>query len=569
MSEMLEYVIAVRGASGAAGELRAVSGALGNVGSASKKNLGLGLTQDAGAAAAGLGTQTEKMKGHLGGLKSSISGLSGMAKGMLGGLVVFGGISALKGATEQVTQMGALAQSMHTTMGMNVQTAGEWLAVSQAYGVNTRSLGMSFKTLATQSTAAQEGTKTSVKLFGTMGISMGALKKTGGDMSAQMLLVVDALNKMPPGAQKTADATKLLGRGWQALMPLLSQGSQAIKDQMLEAKAYGAQLGGDSSKNVMKLHEAQIQLKLAGIGLQVMFVKDLLPALLAIVKGGMAVYTFLRGPLSDAFKWISNAVKDTSKWLKDHKSVANALVPVLKALGIGILGLLVINKILGPFKTAFSVLQTFGSAASTAWGAVGTLATKLGILKDSSTTLNKEGKIATIASDVGAFGANAGTASGEASALAGSVTTLGHGFAILKALGPVAILGGIQLALGQLTGNNLSSAPSPSNPAGPLSQNQRQAGGTGGATGLLGSAANWIGGVLGIGATGAVVKHPTLALIAEAGPEAVVPLSSTPGASKLPTSGGGASGDIILHLDGREVARATRRQILEAMARGQ
>ncbi len=41
------------------------------------------------------------------------------------------------------------------------------------------------------------------------------------------------------------------------------------------------------------------------------------------------------------------------------------------------------------------------------------------------------------------------------------------------------------------------------------------------------------------GATGAVVTRPTMALIGEAGPEAVVPLSSAPGASPLPGGGGG------------------------------
>jgi SLT domain-containing protein len=42
------------------------------------------------------------------------------------------------------------------------------------------------------------------------------------------------------------------------------------------------------------------------------------------------------------------------------------------------------------------------------------------------------------------------------------------------------------------------------------------------------------------GATGGIVTRPTVALIGEAGPEAVIPLNKTPGSSPLPT---GASSD--------------------------
>ena len=51
-------------------------------------------------------------------------------------------------------------------------------------------------------------------------------------------------------------------------------------------------------------------------------------------------------------------------------------------------------------------------------------------------------------------------------------------------------------------------------------------------TGMLG--ANF-----GFGATGGIVTQPTMALIGEAGPEAVVPLSQMPGASPLGGVGGG------------------------------
>lgn len=65
------------------------------------------------------------------------------------------------------------------------------------------------------------------------------------------------------------------------------------------------------------------------------------------------------------------------------------------------------------------------------------------------------------------------------------------------------------------------------------------------------------------GATGGIVTRPTMALIGEAGPEAVVPLSSTPGSSPMPASGmwggGGSTYNVTvnagINADGPEISR--------------
>jgi hypothetical protein len=49
------------------------------------------------------------------------------------------------------------------------------------------------------------------------------------------------------------------------------------------------------------------------------------------------------------------------------------------------------------------------------------------------------------------------------------------------------------------------------------------------------------------GATGGIVTRPTMALIGEAGPEAVVPLNRTPGSSPLPGGMGGGGNTININ----------------------
>lgn len=69
-----------------------------------------------------------------------------------------------------------------------------------------------------------------------------------------------------------------------------------------------------------------------------------------------------------------------------------------------------------------------------------------------------------------------------------------------------------------------------------------------------------------VGATGGIVTQPTMALIGEAGPEAVVPLSSAPGASPLSGGIGGGGMNVTVNMapgaDGADVVRA-----LQAYAR--
>jgi hypothetical protein len=72
-----------------------------------------------------------------------------------------------------------------------------------------------------------------------------------------------------------------------------------------------------------------------------------------------------------------------------------------------------------------------------------------------------------------------------------------------------------------------------------------------------------------VGARGAIVTQPTMAMIGEAGPEALVPLDTMPGASPIGSFGGGGIDTVIINVSGfadgatagRAAADAFRRQL--------
>ena len=230
-------------------------------------------------------------------------------------------IEGVKSAIDQTTGLAKAAGTLHQVTGMNAQTAAEWTSVVEANDVNARTFGMALKTVGVLATGVEQKNKPAIKVFKQLGIGMQDVKKHGHNMNDMMGEVIDHFDKVPAGVNKTALATKLFGRGWQQLMPLLGQGSKALAAQRKEAGEYGVKLGGDATKNAMKLHEAQVNLKLATMGLQVQFAEHLAPILFKVFGYVMQLYAVVSKQMTPAFKEAGKIVHTVSEYLKDHHKI--------------------------------------------------------------------------------------------------------------------------------------------------------------------------------------------------------------------------------------------------------
>jgi hypothetical protein len=240
--------------------------------------------------------------------------IAGMAAGALS-------LETVKSSVEATTELAKNAKAFHDVTGMSQKDAVGWQALVSAYGVNAKQFGLAMKSTATQFESAVGGGKGGAKavaLFKSMGVNMNELKTHGHDMSAMLGDVTDHFNKMKPGAEKTYLATKLFGRGWQTLLPLLGQGSKALAEQRKEAAAYGVTLNGNATKNAMKLHEAQIKLKLATMGLKVQFAENLAPVLFKVFDLVLKLYAVIAKNMTPAFKLLGQVVRDVTNYFKTH-----------------------------------------------------------------------------------------------------------------------------------------------------------------------------------------------------------------------------------------------------------
>lgn len=134
--------------------------------------------------------------------------------------------------------------------------------------------------LALNMDAAAQGSKAQAELFDTLGIK---LREQDGQMrnaADVMLDISDVLAGMNDGATKTALAMDLLGKSaGPALLPHLSQGSEAIKELTAEAEKFNLVVSTDASNAAGQINDSLDKLSFAATGAWRVMATQLSPVL--------------------------------------------------------------------------------------------------------------------------------------------------------------------------------------------------------------------------------------------------------------------------------------------------
>lgn len=153
------------------------------------------------------------------------------------------------------------------------------------------------------------------------------------DLETTLTKMADIFQKMPDGAKKLALSTALFGKAGANMIPLLNQGSKAIKDIMKEAEKYGItseknlKIQADFDDQVDRLHRA-----LGGLARTLGGV--LIPMFDPLVKGMTEWITQNREAIAQNFgqfaKELGGALGIVGRTLM---TVGRAVSPVVEALG--------------------------------------------------------------------------------------------------------------------------------------------------------------------------------------------------------------------------------------------
>lgn len=210
---------------------------------------------------------------------------SGFGAKMKSGLMVAGaGLAAFGVAAgaafgksiSDVSQYGDHVDKMSQKIGMSREGFQKWDYVLQRAGTSIDSMAPVMKTLSNAAVSNSDA-------FQKLGISQEEV----ANMSQEELFgkTIEALSGMEEGAERTALASKLLGRGASELAPLINGGTEAIQEQMEMAEKYGMVMSDDAVKASADFVDAQTTLQMTMTGLKNRLTAEFLPACTDVTNG--------------------------------------------------------------------------------------------------------------------------------------------------------------------------------------------------------------------------------------------------------------------------------------------
>ena len=194
------------------------------------------------------------------------------------GIAAFGATAgvALGKSISDVSKYGDHVDKMSQKIGFSAEGFQKWDYVLNRAGTSIDSMAPVMKTLSNAAVSNSDA-------FQKLGISQEEV----ANMSQEELFgkTIEALSGMEEGAERTALASKLLGRGASELAPLLNGGTEAIEEQMKMAEEYGMVMSDDAVKASADFVDAQTTLQGTLTGLKNKVTADFLPAATDVVNG--------------------------------------------------------------------------------------------------------------------------------------------------------------------------------------------------------------------------------------------------------------------------------------------
>lgn len=287
--------------------------------------------------AEGVGVNIEDMlngSDSIGGVADSLSGTFSAALGVAGaamaavtaaagimvGAIVEAGDAFLDAATS-AAEYGDNVDKMSQKMGISAEAYQEWEAVMQHSGTSMETLKASMKTMASQAQKNNEAFQ-----------ALGITEEEVATLSQEDLFgrVIEGLQGMEEGTERTYIAGQLLGRGATELGALLNtsaEDTQAMKDRLHEL---GGVMSDEDVKAAAQFQDSLQDMTTGFEALQRNLVSDFLPSMSQVMDGVSDIFA---GDTDKGLENISAGVEDFVGNLGD-------LAPKLLSVGGNIIGTL-------------------------------------------------------------------------------------------------------------------------------------------------------------------------------------------------------------------------------------
>lgn len=266
VAESLEYILKVRGGQEGAAEVAKVREQLGKTGST---------VEDVG----------KKSRSATSGLSSFSGGLKHLAGGLIAVGAGFEAWESAQHALEFTHELALGTNKLAVATGMSIEQSSQWVGVANAMKVPANQLGMTFTRVAAAAQKQEQSTGKSVTAFDRLGISTQFVNAHAHDFTSLMGTVVERFANLKGGPEKTALELEVFGRGWQSLNPLLREGTKGLNEQLEMAKKFGVELHGGSSFQLEELRKKELEATYAGDGLRLSFAEVAEGPLIEMLQG--------------------------------------------------------------------------------------------------------------------------------------------------------------------------------------------------------------------------------------------------------------------------------------------
>jgi phage-related minor tail protein len=506
--------------------------------------------------ASGVGNKFTNMIGTVAKWSAGIIAAGGAAGA---GLLAFANKSA-----ETTDRIDKLSQKI----GISRESFQEWDFILSQNGASIEGLQTGMKTLSRAADEAAQGTATYSDVFDRLNISV---TDSNGNLKEQEVLfneTILALSQMENETERSALASQLLGKSATELAPMLNSGSASIEELRAKANELGLVLNDEAVDAGVKFTDTIDQLKRASGAIFTQLGTDLIPIMQKMADWVIENMPMIREKTKVAFetagkvinvvieviKGAIEAIKSLSQFFIEHWDILQPILAGITA-GAATFGLYTLAINASAIATAaWTTVTTIATAAGTAFGAViAFLTSPIGIVVAAIAGLVAAGvllyknwdevsawagtlwdNIKTQFSKIGDFIAGIwdGIKSGASSAFDG-ISNIIKGYIniyiralnfFIKALNKIKfdIPDWVPGLGGKGFGINIPQIP------------------------ML--------------KDGAVVNRPTLAMIGEAGTEAVVPLDK---AGQYGFGGVNSTANITVLLDGKTIAKAIRQPLAD------
>lgn len=267
-------------------------------------------------------------------LRATVGSLRGVvdAVKVTGGVLVAGALAnGLRHMVEQFTEAADQIDDTAEFLGMSREALQEWRFAASQNGLEAERLTAALQKLAASQEAADQGGKKQVKAFRDLGV---AYKDTHGNARE----LGDILPEVADGFARLADSDKarvaidLFGRQGMRLIPLLSQGSEGLKEYREQMAALGGGFTDKAVKDAGAYRDALARLEFAWTSLKTKAIGPLLP----LLERGVDWF-------SRAVGWVSR-LSESLEWVTKKTNLFEGGLAVLwwrmRSLGMGPISLL-------------------------------------------------------------------------------------------------------------------------------------------------------------------------------------------------------------------------------------